>query len=220
MREPSAGEPGGPAIRRKFQVSVETRFVATESDPAEPRYVFAYTITIANHGSEAAQLMNRYWLITDGDGHQKEVHGPGVVGNQRGSRPGRRFATRAHASSKPKSASCRPLRVPRCRRRLLRRAHRRLHAGGPERHRALSSRGHLHRWRHPGLLPQPGSASAARWLRPRGQPVVRRRPRQSRPRILGHATLHPCTRAAFPNRSRQPRPALPGDGLRRPSASR
>lgn len=91
MREPSAGEPEGPAPRRKFQVSVETRFVATESDPAEPRYVFAYTITIANHGSEAAQLKNRYWLITDGDGNQKEVRGPGVVGNQPRIAPGEAF---------------------------------------------------------------------------------------------------------------------------------
>lgn len=74
-----------------FEVSVETRFVATESDPAEPRYVFAYTITIANRGAESAQLKNRYWLITDGDGNQKEVRGPGVVGNQPQIDPGEAF---------------------------------------------------------------------------------------------------------------------------------
>ena len=74
-----------------FEVSVATRFVATESDPAEPRYVFAYTITIANRGDQPAQLLNRYWLITDGDGNQKEVRGPGVVGNQPNIAPGEAF---------------------------------------------------------------------------------------------------------------------------------
>ena len=67
---------------RGFQVSVETRFIAAESDPAASRYVFAYTITIANRGDATAQLLNRYWLVTNGDGEQQEVRGPGVVGNQ------------------------------------------------------------------------------------------------------------------------------------------
>ena len=67
---------------RGFQVSVETRFIAAESDPAAARYVFAYTITIANRGDATAQLLNRYWLVTNGDGEQQEVRGPGVVGNQ------------------------------------------------------------------------------------------------------------------------------------------
>ncbi len=76
---------------QKFEVSVETRFVASESDPAQHRYLFAYTITIANHGDEPAQLLNRYWLITNGDGKQQEVRGPGVVGNQPRIAPGEAF---------------------------------------------------------------------------------------------------------------------------------
>lgn len=76
---------------RGFQVSVETRFIAAESDPAAPRYVFAYTISISNLGSETAQLLNRYWLITNGDGEQQEVRGPGVVGNQPHIEPGTTF---------------------------------------------------------------------------------------------------------------------------------
>ncbi len=76
---------------RGFEVSVETRFVASESDPSEPRYVFAYTITIANQGAQAAQLLNRYWLITNGDGVDQEVRGPGVVGNQPRIAPGEAF---------------------------------------------------------------------------------------------------------------------------------
>lgn len=76
---------------RGFQVDVETRFIAAESDPAAPRYVFAYTITIANRGDGQAQLLNRYWLITNGDGEQQEVRGPGVVGNQPHIGPGESF---------------------------------------------------------------------------------------------------------------------------------
>ena len=76
---------------QNIRVDVETRFVASESDPAEPRYVFAYTITIANAGDESAQLLNRCWLITNGDGAQQEVRGPGVVGNQPLLAPGEAF---------------------------------------------------------------------------------------------------------------------------------
>ena len=76
---------------RNIEVSVETRFVASESDPAQNRYLFAYTITIANRGDETAQLLNRYWLITNGDGEQQEVRGPGVVGNQPRLAPGEAF---------------------------------------------------------------------------------------------------------------------------------
>ncbi len=74
-----------------IEVHVETRFIAAESDPDEPRYVFAYTITIANRGDEPAQLLNRHWLITNGDGEEQEVRGPGVVGNQPRLAPGEAF---------------------------------------------------------------------------------------------------------------------------------
>lgn len=76
---------------RNIEVSVETRFVASESDPDQNQYLFAYTITIANRGDEPAQLLNRYWLITNGDGDQQEVRGPGVVGNQPRLAPGEAF---------------------------------------------------------------------------------------------------------------------------------
>lgn len=74
-----------------FAVGVEPRYILSESDPARSRFVFAYTITIANHGDQAAQLLNRYWLITNGNGEQQEVRGPGVVGNQPRIEPGQAF---------------------------------------------------------------------------------------------------------------------------------
>lgn len=74
-----------------WEVSVETRYVAAESDPAAPRHVFAYTITIANTGTRAGQLLARRWVITDGEGQAEEVEGAGVVGRQPRIPPGKAF---------------------------------------------------------------------------------------------------------------------------------
>jgi ApaG protein len=70
---------------------VATQYVETQSDPAACRYVFAYTITIANTGEVTAQLLNRHWLITDASGHVQEVRGAGVVGEQPTLEPGAQF---------------------------------------------------------------------------------------------------------------------------------
>lgn len=73
------------------RVTVESRYLPQESDPTAQRYVFAYTITIENNTSEASQLLNRHWFITDGQGELEEVHGPGVVGQQPRIQPGQGF---------------------------------------------------------------------------------------------------------------------------------
>jgi ApaG protein len=65
-----------------ISIEVETRYVERESDPAQQRFVFAYTITITNDSDSAAQLLNRHWWVTDGNGDVKEVQGSGVVGKQ------------------------------------------------------------------------------------------------------------------------------------------
>ena len=74
-----------------FDVQVEVRYIDRESVPENGRFVFAYTITINNQSMEAAQLMNRYWRITNGDGNVEEVAGAGVVGKQPLLRPGESF---------------------------------------------------------------------------------------------------------------------------------
>jgi ApaG protein len=63
-------------------IEVITQYVARESDPAQQRFVFAYTITITNQGDAPAQLLSRHWYVTDGHGEVKEVQGDGVVGKQ------------------------------------------------------------------------------------------------------------------------------------------
>jgi ApaG protein len=83
----SGAEMGEDGVR----VMVESRYLPQESDPNAQRYVFAYTITIENNVSEASQLLNRHWIITDGQGEIEEVHGPGVVGQQPWIQPGQGF---------------------------------------------------------------------------------------------------------------------------------
>ncbi|CAK1955394.1 Co2+/Mg2+ efflux protein ApaG [Photobacterium swingsii] len=61
---------------------VTTHYLAERSEPENQRFVFSYTITIANLGQGNAQLLNRYWLITDANGKQLVIEGEGVVGEQ------------------------------------------------------------------------------------------------------------------------------------------
>jgi len=75
----------------RIRVSAETSYVPDQSDPGSRRYVFAYTITILNEGSEAAKLMKRHWIITDANGKVQEVRGDGVVGEQPHLAPGQGF---------------------------------------------------------------------------------------------------------------------------------
>ena len=72
-------------------VTVETMFLADQSDEAQNRYVFSYTITITNVGSVPSQLISRHWIITDAAGEVQEVRGLGVVGVQPLLRPDESF---------------------------------------------------------------------------------------------------------------------------------
>jgi len=78
---------------RRYEISVATRtqYLADQSDEEAGRYVFAYTITIRNTGSLAAQLISRHWVITDADSQVQEVRGLGVVGEQPLIKPGEAF---------------------------------------------------------------------------------------------------------------------------------
>lgn len=75
-------DPSGETADYSLEISVATEFLDEQSDPADDRYVFAYTIRIRNLGRLAAQLITRHWVITDANGHVEEVRGDGVVGEQ------------------------------------------------------------------------------------------------------------------------------------------
>lgn len=75
----------------KINVSVDTSYLESQSDSEDDRYVFAYTVTIQNHGTISAKLMTRHWIITDANGKTQEVKGQGVVGEQPHLKPGEGF---------------------------------------------------------------------------------------------------------------------------------
>lgn len=65
-----------------IRISIKTRYLPDQSQPTLNKYVFTYTITIRNEGSETVQLISRRWKITDANGGVQEVAGVGVVGEQ------------------------------------------------------------------------------------------------------------------------------------------
>ena len=81
-----------------IEVSAAMQYLAEQSDEAAGRYVFAYTITLRNTGSVAAQLISRHWVITDAQGLVQEVRGLGVVGAQPLLQLGERFEYTSGAS--------------------------------------------------------------------------------------------------------------------------
>ncbi|HEX9179269.1 MAG TPA: Co2+/Mg2+ efflux protein ApaG [Burkholderiales bacterium] len=72
------------AEQKRYEVKVTARseYIPEQSDEESGRYVFAYTITITNVGTVAAQLVSRHWVITDANNEVQEVRGLGVVGEQ------------------------------------------------------------------------------------------------------------------------------------------
>ena len=78
----------------KYEISIEvtTDYIDDQSEPDVDRYVFAYTITIANSGNIPAKLLSRHWVITDANGKIQEVTGDGVVGEQPNLNPGEKFS--------------------------------------------------------------------------------------------------------------------------------
>ena len=79
------------AVTHDIQVTVEPQYLAEESDPADGRYFWAYSVDIVNLGMDTVRLCARHWRIVDAVGHLEEVRGLGVVGEQPVLAPGERF---------------------------------------------------------------------------------------------------------------------------------
>jgi ApaG protein len=79
------------AVTHQVKVTVEPTFEPDRSNPDEPRYFWRYDIEIANLGDKPVTLIARHWRITDAEGRQEEVRGPGVVGEQPTIPPGESF---------------------------------------------------------------------------------------------------------------------------------
>lgn len=76
---------------RGIHIEAKASYLEDRSDPREGYYFFSYRVVISNQGEETVQLLSRRWVITDGDGRQEVVEGPGVVGEQPILAPGEAF---------------------------------------------------------------------------------------------------------------------------------
>jgi len=85
---------------QRYDITVVTKsaYLADQSDPDKEQFVFAYTITVTNTGTVAAQLVGRHWIITDAEHRVQEVKGLGVVGQQPLLKPGESFEYTSGAS--------------------------------------------------------------------------------------------------------------------------
>ena len=77
--------------KHEITVQAQATFIPDRSDAEKNHYFFAYTITITNTGTVAAQLISRHWIITDAQSHTEEVRGEGVIGEQPLLRPNESF---------------------------------------------------------------------------------------------------------------------------------
>ncbi len=76
---------------RDITVRVASFYLEDQSEPEAGRYVWAYRVTIENHGARTVQLLGRSWRITDARGRTFVVEGEGVVGEQPVLEPGEAF---------------------------------------------------------------------------------------------------------------------------------
>lgn len=81
----------GTAVTHGIQVSVKAVYEPALSDPRAAHYLFSYQVTIENTGRDTVKLLRRHWIISDSLAPQREVEGPGVVGETPVLGPGERF---------------------------------------------------------------------------------------------------------------------------------
>lgn len=74
-----------------IRITVVPEYDLQHSNVEQAVYVYRYTIVIENTSNDTVQLMERYWLITDGFNRKEEVTGEGVVGKTPVLNPGERF---------------------------------------------------------------------------------------------------------------------------------
>ena len=78
-------------MKERASISTVSGFVEQQSNAADKRFVFAYTITIENVSDIPFQLISRHWVIQDANNKVEEVYGEGVVGEQPIIKPGQKY---------------------------------------------------------------------------------------------------------------------------------
>lgn len=79
------------SITEGVRISVKADYLRDNADPLQPRHIFAYHITIENHGFTPVRLLRRHWIIQDALLRMETVEGEGVVGQKPHLRPGGSF---------------------------------------------------------------------------------------------------------------------------------
>lgn len=69
-------------VTHSIEVSATPEFLGNEVNNDKEYYIWSYHIHIKNLSGKKVQLLNRHWVIIDGNGQVQEVKGPGVVGDQ------------------------------------------------------------------------------------------------------------------------------------------
>jgi len=78
-------------LTRGVRIIVKPEYLPDQSAPESSRWLFAYHVIVRNEGTQAVQLINRHWVITNGEGEVDEVRGAGVIGQQPELEPGAEF---------------------------------------------------------------------------------------------------------------------------------
>lgn len=89
----------------EFTVTVKTQYLEEQSNPMHLHYAFSYSILIVNTGQISAQLISRYWVITDANNHIEKIKGLGILGHQPFLQPGEQFEYSSGTSLKTPQGS-------------------------------------------------------------------------------------------------------------------
>jgi ApaG protein len=79
-------------VTHDIRITVRAEFVSDQSDPKLGRYLYSYRIRIENRSARTVQLTRRSWHIIDSLSDQRNVEGPGVVGETPVLEPGESFS--------------------------------------------------------------------------------------------------------------------------------
>lgn len=72
-------------------IQVIPSFLEERSNPNLNFFLFNYIINITNQSPIGCKLLNRYWIIRNGDGREERISGSGVVGITPYLKPGESF---------------------------------------------------------------------------------------------------------------------------------
>lgn len=79
-------------LQKSIAINVHPQYLPEQSNEDAQEFTFAYTVDITNHGENEVQLLERHWIITDGNNTVREIEGEGVIGKQPNIRPGETFS--------------------------------------------------------------------------------------------------------------------------------